>query len=150
MAALVLSNRRQYVKIGENESADFLVNSGVPQGSHIGPTIFLVFIDDIPSVVSDDVFLSMYADDVRVGKTIKSHFDALALQQSIDGIRDWCNQNDLHLNIEKCSVLSLQRGRTILQPAYFYGDHQFATCTRCSVTSELLSIENSVTKVMSI
>lgn len=124
-----LSNRRQYVKLGENESADFLVNSGVPQGSHIGPTIFLALIDDLPSVVSVDVFLSMYADDVRAAKTIKNQSDITTLQQSIDALRDWCNQNDLHLNLEKCSVLALHRSRTIPQPTYFYGDHQFSTCT---------------------
>lgn len=115
------------MKLGQSESTDFLVNSEVPQGSHIGPTIFLVFINDLPTVVSDDVFLSMYVDDVRAAKTIRNQSDLVALQSSIDALRDWCNQNDHHLNLDKCSVLSLYRGRTIPQPTYFYGDHQFST-----------------------
>lgn len=122
-----LTNRRQYVKVGEEESLDFVVNSGVPQGSHIGPTVFLAFINDLPSVLTDDVFLSMFADDVRFAKPIKSPIDSTMLQSSIDSLRNWCDVNDLHLNLNKCTVLSIHRGRTEPQPTYYYGDHQLAT-----------------------
>lgn len=122
-----LSNRRQYVKLGVGESADFIVNSGIPQGSHIGPTIFLLFINDLPSIVTDEVFLSMFADDVRVAKTITNSNDSMILQSAIDNIQRWCDTNDLYLNLDKCSVLSIHRGRAGPVPFYYLGDHLIAT-----------------------
>lgn len=107
-----LSNRRQYVKLGAAESADFIVNSGVPQGSHIGPTLFLLFKNDLPPVATDDVFLSMFTDDIRVAKKIAHPNDISGSQSTIDCIHHWCNLNDLHLNLDKCSILMLYRGRS--------------------------------------
>lgn len=124
-----LTNRRQYVKLGDHESPDYIVNSGVPQGSHIGPPIFLAFINDLPSILSDEVFLSMFADDVRIAKVIRGEGDTFVLQTSIDAISHWCNANDLHLNLSKCSVMSLHRHRTAPEPIYFYGNQQLASIT---------------------
>lgn len=122
-----LSDRRQYVKLRSAESSDFIVNSGVPQGSHIGPIIFLLFINDLPSIVRDDIFMSMFADVVRVARPIASLNDSIVLQSTLNDIQRWCEQNDLHLNIEKCSVLSLYRGRNRPQPLYCLGDHLIST-----------------------
>lgn len=88
-----LSNRRQYVKLGDHESPDHVVYSGVPQGSHILTPIFLAFINDLPSILPDEVFLSMFADDVRIVKIIRGEGDTFVLQTSIDALNQWCNSN---------------------------------------------------------
>lgn len=121
-----LSYRRQYVKLHSVKSNDFIVNSGVPQGSHIGPTLFLAFINDLPSTLSDGVFVSMFADDIRIAKTISSPNDEVRLQLAIDDLRNWCNVNDLHLNLDKCSIMSLHHGRSSPQTNYYYGSHRFS------------------------
>lgn len=120
-----LSDRRQYVRIGGAESTDFIVNSSVPQGSHIGPTLFLLFINDLPSTISSEVFILMFADDIRIAKTINTSEDEFKLQSAIGNLREWCESNDLHLNLDKCSILSLHRGRHLPNPTYCYGDYRF-------------------------
>lgn len=122
-----LSNRRQFVKVGSAESRDFIVHSGVPQGSHIGPLLFLMFINDITSVVSDDVFISMFADDVKIAKQINCPLDAQILQSSINKLKDWCNLIELHLNLDKCSVLSLLRTKACIHSSYKFDNHTLAS-----------------------
>ena len=120
-----LSNRRQFVKYRRAESSDFIVASGVPQGSHIGPTLFLLFINDIASIVDDVTLISLFADDIRITRTIKSTNDILSLQRIINRLKQWCDENDLHLNLDKCAILSIHRGWNPISTSYFYGNYEF-------------------------
>lgn len=120
-----MSNRTQFVKYGSSESNDFNVSSGVPQGSHLGPTLFLLFINDIVDEM-DDVFISLFADDVKIAKIIHSNADAIVLQQTIDKLKVWCDVNSLHLNLDKCSVLTITtKKKDIIITDYKYGDYIF-------------------------
>ena len=66
------------------------VISGVPQGSVLGPLLFLIYIDDITSLqLSEGTKLSLYADDMLLYKTISSDTDYVELQQDIDTIHQW-------------------------------------------------------------
>ena len=56
-----LTNRTQYVAINDSESSSKTVNSGVPQGSVLGPVLFLLYINDLPNAT--DFFTSLFADD---------------------------------------------------------------------------------------
>ena len=85
-----LRDRRQYVNFNGKNSKEFIVNSGVPQGSHLGPTLFLLFINDIVEKLGADVFISLFADDLKIAAAIDSLYDVLKLQNAIDKLRDWC------------------------------------------------------------
>ena len=66
-----LTNRRQRVTVNEANSCWEQVTSGVPQGSVLGPLLFVVFIDDMPEVVDDNSLLIMFADDAKLHREIK-------------------------------------------------------------------------------
>lgn len=74
-----LTQRSQYVKIDQPRSSSFPVISGVPQGSHLGPLLFLIFINDIVDVVKYSKCL-MYADDVKIFNPVDSICDAIHMQ----------------------------------------------------------------------
>lgn len=65
-----LSNRTQAVKIGKHRSAFTDVSSGVPQGRVLGPILFVLFINDIVDIISNDLSIKLYADDVKIYSVI--------------------------------------------------------------------------------
>ena len=78
-----LYGRLQRVVIDGKASEWLKVTSGFPQGSIIGPPLFLVFINDMPDVVSDFT-LALFADDAKFLRLIRLTEDCLALQSDID------------------------------------------------------------------
>ena len=126
-----LSDRRQFVDYNGRHSSEFVVNSGVPQGSHLGPLLFLVFINDIVEYMGDGVFISLYADDLKIAVAINSPNDTSKLQSAINHLERWCNENELHLNLDKCAVLSISNKHeaNIIRADYKYGSHSFKRVT---------------------
>ena len=72
-----LRNRTQQVVLNGQKSGSILVTSGVPQGSVLGPLLFTMFVNDIPSIVSSPTF--MFADDTKIFRFIKSNDDHAVL-----------------------------------------------------------------------
>jgi exonuclease III len=113
-----LTNRKQFSTIcGENsELSDVL--SGVPQGSILGPLLFIIFINDMPDVIDDHTSIALYADDAKVFREIKTYEDALKLQEQLDRIVHWSNQWLLKFNARKCKVISFTRKLTPIRYHY--------------------------------
>ena len=103
-----LINRFQIVKIGASFSNKFKVTSGVPQGSHLGPVLFLLFINDLPGVVKHSVCL-LFADDLKIFRSISSKNDCQLLQSDLNAVSIWCKNNHLTLNIKKCQCMTFCR-----------------------------------------
>lgn len=120
-----LSARKQFVRFKGIESKDFTVNSGVPQGSHLGPTLFVLFINDIADNIGNDIFVSLFADDLKMATKIAEESDGDKLQVAINELKLWCDTNDLHLNLAKCKILSITRRRGVMNRAYHYAEHTF-------------------------
>lgn len=112
-----LTNRHQVVRIGNTISSAFPVLSGVPQGSHIGPLLFNLFINDVVDCFPPGSCL-LFADDLKLFRRIETHDDCRQLQKNIDDLDIWCSNNDLSLNIDKCFVISYDRSRTPLRHNY--------------------------------
>ena len=98
-----LTDRKQHVVVGGESSTDVPVLSGVPQGSVLGPLLFLVYIDDVSdTLLADGSTLNLYADDMLLYKPVRSPQDFRDLQSDIDRISDWVSLNHLTLNPNKC------------------------------------------------
>lgn len=112
-----LSNRILFVKIKHSKSKLLNATSGLPQGSHLGPILFLIFINDIISCF-DDVEVLLFADDIKLYKQISNIGDCLILQSNINKLQNWCVANNLFLNIDKCKTLTFCRTKTPLSFKY--------------------------------
>ena len=112
-----LKDRTQHVKVNNSESEEKPVTSGVPQGSVLGPTLFIFFINDLPSIST--VETKIFADDTKAYCQIKNEQDKRNLQQTIDLMHDWTEKWQLHFNETKCKVLHL--GQNNPRHSYFIG-----------------------------
>jgi len=81
------------------------VLSGVPQGSVIGPILFICYINDLPEAISS--VIHMYADDTKVFRHIASKIDNDILQSDLDQLGRWTQQWQLKFNVDKCKVMHL-------------------------------------------
>jgi len=100
-----LSQRTQSVKVGNQVSSKTAVTSGIPQGSVLGPVLFLVFINDITSVVN--CVVKLFADDTKLYSEITSPEDCEAVQQDLDNLSSWSDTWLLRFNAAKCKSLHL-------------------------------------------
>jgi len=105
-----LTNRRQRVNIEGVFSEWSHVLSGVPQGSVLGPALFLCYINDLPEAIASFIFL--YADDTKLFRRIDSSVDKDALQKDLDQLVSWAQTWQLRFNTEKCKVMHLGEGRS--------------------------------------
>jgi hypothetical protein len=107
-----LDGRTQRVKIG-NEMSDFGgVTSGVPQGSVIGPLLFLIFINDLTSNIRSKVRL--FADDCIIYREICDEQDINAMQTDLDEIAKWVTQNRMKVNERKSCSIAFCKTREVI------------------------------------
>jgi len=104
-----LSGRSQAVKVGRYVSSFSDVLSGVPQGSVLGPLLFLLFINDITDIFGENLTVKLYADDVKIYSVIDHDGRAAELQQGLADLFHWCTKWQMKINVQKCSVLTLGR-----------------------------------------
>ena len=104
-----LSNRKQRVVINGHHSDWGLVKSGVPQGSVLGPILFVIFIDDLDLSTSVIDIVNKFADDTKIGKTVNCVSDQSALQQCLNSLCDWALKWGMNFNEKKCNVLHFGR-----------------------------------------
>ncbi len=134
-----------YVCLEGTNSSSLSVLSGVPQGSVLGPLLFLVYVNDISTpIVNSSIYI--YADDTklvkRICKSMQKHAKAQAdLQSDLDHLVTWCKDWNLSLNLDKCVYLHF--GKTI--PNSQYNLDSKLILTRDSHKDLGVTIQNSLT-----
>ena len=106
-----LSNRSQLVVVEGTSSSILPVLSGVPQGSVLGPLLFLIFINDVVTQISPGSSLSLFADDMALYRPISSAGDLSVVQRDISSISTWVRVNFLSLQPTKCHAMMLTHRR---------------------------------------
>ncbi|KAK3101818.1 hypothetical protein FSP39_006589, partial [Pinctada imbricata] len=120
-----LLERTQRVVLDGQSSPSTSVTSGVPQGTVLGPLLFLIFINDLPSSVSSTTRL--FADDCLLYRKIKSPEDQVTLQRDHDKLQDWEDQWLMRFNPDKCEVLRVTNRKSPLHAYYTIHGHTLNT-----------------------
>ena len=100
-----LTNRKQRVVINGKSSNLAPVISGIPQGSVLGPILFLIYVNDLPEMARSK--LKLFADDTKLYKSIKDVVDKEILQTDLNSLMGWSKSWQLPFNIGKCKLLHL-------------------------------------------
>jgi hypothetical protein len=115
-----LTNRTQRVVV-DGEMSDWAdVESGVPQGTVLGPVLFLAYINDLPNSVSANTRL--FADDCVMYRSIKSTSDCASLQQDLDNLQQWEQDWCMSFNADKCSTMTITRKKKPISYSYSIHD----------------------------
>ena len=110
-----LNNRKPAVVMNGINSEKIPVSSGVPQGSVLGPILFLAYINDLPEQVKSKVRL--FADDTALYLAISSTTESEVLQTDLASLEQWEKMWDMQLNPSKCQDLQITKKAT---PSTFY------------------------------
>ena len=101
-----LSLRTQKVNVNGYESESVKVTSGVPQGSVLGPILFLLYVHDVPSIVKN--FISLFADDTKLfSAMLEGESSTESLQEDISCLTSWSEKMMMSYNIDKCHTLHI-------------------------------------------
>ena len=111
-----LTDRKQRVVLNGEASDWARVLSGVPQGSVLGPLLFLIFINDLDEEAALVEILKKFADDTKVAQPIRSEQDRTRLQAVLDNLVSWADTWGMSFNVKKCKVMHVGRSN----PRYAY------------------------------
>lgn len=125
--AAFICNRKYFLKVDNRMTGlSHISTSAVPQGSHLGPLLYILFCADLPKCIENtDVKILSYADDTKIFRQIKCKEDAEELQKVMDRLMEWLERNELMLNSEKTYTMSFTRSNNRNYNAtYFVKAHQ--------------------------
>ena len=112
-----LIGRTQTVVLDGESSNEVPVTSGIPQGSVLGPLLFLLYINDLPENIQSQVRL--FTDDTTVYSTVSGLQDSQVLQSDLDSLQCWERTWYMEFNPRKCQVLHITRTRKPVMSRYF-------------------------------
>ena len=117
------TGRIQQVVVGNECSSWTPVTSGIPQGSVLGPLLFVIYINDLPNSVCSEAFL--FADDTKIFRIIESENDRQELQKDLEKMMDWSAKWLLTFHPDKCKHMHITRNvNEIAERTYSLSPHQ--------------------------
>jgi len=113
-----LTDRYQCVSIDGFISSSCRVISGVPQGSVLGPILFIIYINDVCDIIVGSTACKLYADDIKLYSSVNYNGVSADLTTSLNNLMSWSKTWQLKVNINKCNVLRIGRNTN-------FGDYVF-------------------------
>ena len=120
-----LIGRLQKVTVNGKDSEWSTVTSGIPQGSVLGPLLFVIYINDLPDSVSSDAYL--FADDTKIFRIVTDSADQQILQTDLDKLTEWSDTWLLEYNADKCLHLHLGKEGPSAQVPYKLSNTELKT-----------------------
>jgi len=102
-----LTDRTAKVKINTTFSTSFKIYSGVPQGSILGPILFLIYINDLTFYIPNNVSKCLFADDLKIFQVFKNSENTNSLQNALNIISQWSSDWALEISTQKTFVLNI-------------------------------------------
>ena len=115
------------------------VRSGVPQGTVMGPLLFLCYINDLPSVLDSGTACRLFADDCLIYRSIRSVSDQVTLQKDLEALYNWGIKWGLKFNVSKCNMMHLDRKLNPLTRFYTLGGEVISSVSEAKYLGVLLS-----------
>ena len=97
------------------------VTSGVPQGTVLGPLLFLLYINDMPDVLSEGTKLRLFADDSLIYREIHCPTDQSILQHDLTSLEQWAVKWGMKFNASKCNIMHIGTGPSYMSRVQFLG-----------------------------
>ncbi|XP_072051476.1 uncharacterized protein [Amphiura filiformis] len=123
-----LQDRTQQVMIDGQRSSEAKVTSGVPQGSVLGPLLFLIYINDLPDSISSST-PRLFADDCVLYRQITSAQDCVSLQKDLDSLQEWERLWLMEFHPSKCQVVRITNKRKPIIGSYIIHNHTLEEVT---------------------
>jgi len=102
LVSAFLENRKEKVIKNKDSSFSKAVARGIPQGSVLGPILFVIYIIDLPDCLKNDSDIHLYADDTKIIHNIKHQEDCEKLQEDIHCMQEWSEKWLLKFHPDKC------------------------------------------------
>lgn len=125
-----LTNRQHFLEVAGERSSFLPISSGVPQGSVLGPILFLLYINDIASGVHPNIEVRLFADDCLLFTRVKTPSDQTCLNDSLNIIYNWCAQWDMEINFKKSACMTVSHKKTPLMFDYAVNMNQIKRSTQ--------------------
>ena len=120
----LLTDRRQRVKINNSFSEYKDVTSGVPQGSVLGPVLFILFINDLIDVLPHQISAKLFADDLKAYMPLVDSNSLINFQSALDALSLWCETWQLPISVEKSCLMVISNKRVKFDyPPFMLSDH---------------------------
>ena len=118
-----LSDRTQEVHVQGSKSSTSPVTSGVPQGSVLGPLLFLMFINDMPSYIKNSSVIRLFADDAIIYRQIRSADDSRLLQEDLECLLRWESDWGMTFHPQKCQTIRVTKKKQPFVSSYNIRGH---------------------------
>ena len=147
-----LTNRYQHTRIGSTVSSHLPVTAGVPQGSILGPILFLLYINDLPNATSMNSYL--FADDTNFVISNHNEFELISDTNSqLNNVQNWCNSNRLIINSKKTEIVRFTNSpQPFIQPPIQFAGESLNFESYCKFLGVLvdnrLNFSNHISKVL--
>ena len=90
--------------------------SGIPQGSVLGPLLFVLFINDLPETIQNNTDIYLFADDTKIFRAIYNYDDCQKLQEDLDSLYSWTNDSLLKFHPQKCKHMRISLHQSVPSP----------------------------------